>query len=93
MKRICTLLILLFGISCAFEPSTTAIETAISKTESVKPTKIPTRKPLPTATIPICVDKISINNSWETVFCDDFENDRNYWDESVCKQNFSFIID
>jgi len=82
MRKTGVLLVLIFCISCSLEPSATAVETAISKTESVKPTKIPTRKPLPTATIPTCVDKISINNNWETVFCDDFENDQNYWDES-----------
>ena len=80
MKVFTFLFFTIFFVSCTAQPTPSMIQTEITKTEMAMPTQTPTRKielPKPTSTPkqPDCDDQISINNDWETVYCDNFNFD------------------
>lgn len=80
-----SILIVFVLTACGANPSELMVPTAKIATQNVKPTatRMPTRV-LPTSTPepPACYDTISINNDWTTIFCDNFDDNRNDWESN-----------
>ena len=77
-KSYVVLLMIVFILSsCTSGPIDRDAETKPSIDQDHTATPRPTR--MPTATPYSCDDEIAINNDWTTVYCDNFEDNRNNW--------------